>query len=202
MYLAQSDRLIDSLRTGSIKDPTELTRIEAKLGTWIASLFHRLHRWKEIWVDSALAGQFFEVSNLGSDSFPIFRCRDSTTMEIVTPNVLAYQSLEFAYTMCTYYAAYLILAAADLRPSGTTPAHENYTYACNICRSIEFFIRFAPGQLILRIGFPLRVAYETLPYGGVERRYVEEIFQLIGQRYNLNVFSDLMPEISGRRREP
>lgn len=121
-------------------------------------------------------------------------------MAMVIPNRLAYSNLTFAYIMCTYYAANLILAAADVRPEGGMSVHEQYTFACNICRSTEFFVRSAQGQMAIRISVPLRIAYENLPYGGAERQYVEEVFKLLGEQYRLKLFTSLMPEFSGKKK--
>lgn len=199
-YLAQADRFLDLVQSSSIPDSTELRSLQETLTEWIARLYRRLRQWKELWVDSAVTSQVFEVSSLVPEPFPTFRCRDPTTMTIMTPKLLAYDGPVFASAMCTYYAVNLILAAADVRPAGTMPLHEQYAFACDICRSTEYFICNAPGQMILRFGFPLRIAYENLPYGGIERQYVEEVFRLIGQRYSLKLFSSLMPEVTGRKR--
>jgi hypothetical protein len=198
-FLAQYDRFMESLRSGCMP-ASEVVPTQTKLWEWVADLDHRLRQWKQDWVVSYPHGQPKEVPSQGSDPFPVFRCRNLATMEIITPKTLVYPDLRLAHTMCIYYAARLILSAADTRPTGAPLPHEQYSFACDICRSMEFYIRTVPGHLVNRLAFPLRVAYDALPGGNVEREFVREIFQLVHRRYQLKLWGSMIPEISAQRK--
>lgn len=183
-FLAEFDRFMNSLSSGSMPS-SEIEPAQMKLWDWVADLDHRLRQWKQDWVHDY---QVKEVSTQGDDPFPVFRCRDLTTMEIITPKTLVYPDLRLAHAMCLYYTALLILSAADTRPSGAITPQDQYIFACNICRSLEYYMRSA-GYLINRLAFPVRVAYDALPEGNVEREFVEEIFQWVLKRYKLKLWA-------------
>jgi hypothetical protein len=50
-----------------------------------------------------------------------------------------------------------------------------------ICRSIKCFVRAVPGNLILRMMFPLRTAYDSLSEGSIEKECVQSMFLWIGR---------------------
>ncbi|ODH30044.1 hypothetical protein ACO22_03644 [Paracoccidioides brasiliensis] len=199
-YLAQFDRLIEGLNSGCI-NYTEVATTQGMLWSWVADLDNRLRQWKKDWIDSVPSRQATEVISQGSDPFPIFRCRDLTTMDIITPTTLIYPDLRIAQTMSVYYASHLILSASDTRSTPSLQPSQQYEFACNICRSMEYFIRKSPGKLINRMAFPLRVAFDVLPESGVEREYVVKIFRLVNDRHKLKLWGTTIPEISSKRRD-
>lgn len=176
----------------------EMSATQTVLCNWVGQLDRRLRRWKEEWVDSQPDGPAEEGVLAADNQFPVFQCRDFDTMQTITPQPLVYSDLRHAQTMCIYYAAHLVLAAADTRPLGGMSSREQYIYACNICRSMEFYIRTIPGGLINRLAFPLRVAYDALPVGGMERKFVEDVFHLVEEKFKLRLWGSMIPEISTR----
>ncbi|KLJ05325.1 hypothetical protein EMPG_11197 [Blastomyces silverae] len=198
-YLAQFDRFMEGLNSGYISY-AEVAATQRMLWSWISDLDQRLRQWKKDWIDTVTARQPTEVTNQGNDPFPIFRCRDLTSMDIITPTTLVYPDLRIAHTMCVYYASHLILSAADTRPSVSLQPREQYEFACNICRSMEYFICKIPGNLVNRMAFPLRVAFDVMPESSLERRYIIDIFRLVNDRYKLKLWGTTIPEISSKRR--
>ncbi|OJD11563.1 hypothetical protein AJ78_07686 [Emergomyces pasteurianus Ep9510] len=198
-YLAQFDRFMEGLNSGYISY-TEVGVTQEMLWSWVSDLDQRLRQWKIDWIDSVPARHPTEVRSQGSDPFPIFRCRDLTSMDIVTPTTLVYPDLRIAHTICVYYASHLILSAADMRPSSALQPNQQYEFACNICRTMEYFIRTIPGTLVNRMAFPLRVAFDVMPESSVEREYIVNIFRLVNDRYKLKLWGTTIPEISSKRR--
>ncbi|PGG97618.1 hypothetical protein GX51_07250 [Blastomyces parvus] len=198
-YLAQFDRFMEGLNSGYISY-SEVAATQRMLWSWVSDLDQRLRQWKQDWIDTVPARQPTEVTNQGSDPFPIFRSRDLTSMDIITPTTLVYPDLRIAHTMCVYYASHLILSAADTRASAALQPTEQYEFACNICRSMEYFIRKIPGNLVNRMAFPLRVAFDVMPESSLERKYIIDIFRLVNDRYKLKLWGTTIPEISSRRR--
>ncbi|OAX82058.1 hypothetical protein ACJ72_03600 [Emergomyces africanus] len=200
-YLAQFDRFMEGLNSGYISY-TEVAATQGMLWSLVSDLDQRLRQWKTDWIDAAPARQPTEVIIQDSDPFPIFRCRDLTSMDIITPTTLVYPDLRIAHTMCVYYASHLILSAADTRPRPSTSLQpkQQYEFACNICRSMEYFIRKIPGNLVNRMAFPLRVAFDVMPESSVEREYIVNIFRLVNDRYKLKLWGTTIPEISSKRK--
>ncbi|KAK2802919.1 hypothetical protein FQN51_004182 [Onygenales sp. PD_10] len=198
-YLAQFDRFMEAVDSGYI-NYAEVAATQNMLWTWVADLDSRLHQWKRDWIDAVPARQPREVTSQGDDPFPIFRCRDLSTMEMITPSTFVYPDLRIAHAVCAYYASHIVLSASDTRPTGSLQLSQQYEFACNICRSIEYFIRESPGKIINRMAFPLRVAFDALPEASAEREYVVEIFRLVNDRYKLKLWGTTIPEISSKRK--
>ncbi|KAL1952513.1 hypothetical protein VTO42DRAFT_5099 [Malbranchea cinnamomea] len=200
-FLHQFDRFNQGLNNGTIPC-SEVSATQTMLWTWVADLDRRLRKWKEDYIDSDPNGPAREGDIPGDAQFPfpVFQCRDLDTMEVITPKPLVYSDLRHAQTMCIYESALLVLGAADTRPVGAMSPREQYTAACNICRSMEFYIRTIPGGLINRLAFPLRTAYDALPEGNVERKFVEEVFRLVEQRFKLRLWGSMIPEIATTRK--
>jgi hypothetical protein len=170
------------------------------LWSWVGDLDNQLREWKAKWIDTDPNGPAKESSSLAEDdSFPVFYCRDLDTNEVIAPRPLAYSDLRHAQSMCLYYSAHLVLAAADTRPVGGIPLAEQYSDACNICRSMQFYLRTIPGGLVNRLAFPMRAAYDALPEGGIERKFVEDIFHLVESKFKLRLWGSMIPEISTRK---
>jgi hypothetical protein len=75
-----------------------------------------------------------------------------------------------------YYAAMLMLSSVDTRPVDVITAAEKIEFARLICRSIEYYIRAVPSNMVNRMAFPLPVAYDSLPRRALERKYIEAGF--------------------------
>ncbi|PGH29684.1 hypothetical protein GX50_07569 [[Emmonsia] crescens] len=198
-YLAQFDRFMEGLNSGCV-NYAEVAVTQGMLWSWVSDLDQRLCQWKKDWIDTVPTRQPTEVTSQGSDPFPIFRCRDLTSMDIITPTTLVYPDLRVAHSICVYYASHLILSAADTRPLASLQPRQQYEFACNICRSMEYFIRKVPGNLVNRMAFPLRVAFDAMPDSSVEREYIVDIFRLVNDRYKLKLWGTTIPEISSKRR--
>lgn len=103
--------------------------------------------------------------------------------------------------MCVYYATRLILSSVDTRPDRVTPL-EQYDLACGICRSLEWYILTAPGNMINRLAFPVRVAWEAFPAQGPEKQFIKEVLSLVEKRHSLGLWGSGMPELSPRAGSP
>jgi len=86
----------------------------------------------------------------------------------------------------------ILLAAVDTRPSPRITRSEMYNYACQICRTMEYYIRNVPGNHINRMAFPLRIAFDALPEASLERRFVGEVFHLVRRRHTLKSWGEFI----------
>lgn len=166
----------------------------------MADLTERYYQWKKDWVDNYPDGPLREVESQrqpgDTNTFPVFRYREPKTGRIVQPTTFVYPNLRLAQTMCLYYATRLILATVDTRPSGRVTGAERFALACGICRSLEWYIRTAPGNMINRLAFTVRIAWEVFEDGGPERHFIQQVLQLVERRHALGLWGSAMPEFS------
>lgn len=177
----------------------------------IADLTSRFLQWKRDWVDGYPDGPPCEVgpttpftcSRSGKDSFPTFHSRNLLTGAVIAPSKFRFPDLRLAQTLCFYFATRLVLSSVDSRPPGEAIGPlEQYALACGICRSLEWYILTAPGNMINRLAFPVRVAWEVFPDGGPERRYMYEVLKVVEKRHSLALWGSSMPELSPSRGSP
>lgn len=177
----------------------------------IADLTSRFLLWEKTYIDENPDGPPREVgpatrfaSGLpGKESFPIFHCRNLLTGAVIAPSKYRFPDLRVAQSLCFCYATRLILSSIDSRPPGEAVGPvDQYALACGICRSIEWYILTAPGNMINRLAFPVRVAWEAFPDGGPERRYMYEVLKFVEEKHSLALWGSSMPELSPRTGSP
>lgn len=189
------DRYQIAVQTPS-KPPNELSSLLSRLWTAVGELEDHLRHWKRVWADTYSLGQPSEVWYQGEGSFPVFQYLDPTTLDTVRPPTVVYPDPQLARTLCMYYAAMLMLSSVDMRPIGAITAAEKLQFAHLICRSMEYYIRAVPGNMVNRMVFPLRVAYDALYGRGFERKFIEEVFQLVERRNALRAWGKFVPDLS------
>lgn len=207
--LGQSDEL--NAATAANLSAHERKVKQTALWDGIADLTSRYLQWKKTYVDEYADGPPLEVSpttpfasNLpGKDSFPVFQCRNLLTGAVITPTKYRFPDLRVAQCLCFYFATRLILSTVDSRPPGEAVGPlDQYALGCGICRSIEWYILTAPGNMINRLAFPVRVAWEVFPDGGPERKYMYEVLKVVEKRHSLALWGSSMPELSPGRGSP
>ncbi|KAL3458286.1 hypothetical protein BJX64DRAFT_226091 [Aspergillus heterothallicus] len=174
---------------------------QAALWNGVGDLTNRFVLWKINWVDGYPDGPPREVEAKDEGLFPVFHCRNLRTGEIITPTKFEYPDLLLTQTMCIYYATRLILSSVDTRSDGVSRP-EQYQLACGICRSLEWYILNSPGNMINRLAFPVRVAWEAFPDGGPERKFLFDVLKLVEVRHSLALWGGGMEEISSRYKSP
>lgn len=199
--LSQHDALEAELQSGVMMSAHETAVKQTTFWNNIADLTARFVQWKIAWVDNYPDGPPQEVETEPNDQFPTFYCRDLRTGAIIKPTKFAYPNLRLAQTMCLYYSTRLVLSSVDTRPDRVGPA-EQYALGCGICRSLEWYILTAPGNMINRLAFPVRVGWEAFPDGGPERKYMYEVLKLVEKRHALGLWGSAMPELSPRAGSP
>jgi hypothetical protein len=192
----------DNLKTLEAMSPLDDVDLQAKrVQLWerIADLTQRMQQWKKDWVDCYPAGPPREVdsqTNDDNDPFPIFHCRDLRTMQVVRPPTIVYPDLRLAQSVCVYSAYRVILSTIDNRPEGSVTLVEKYGLGCDIARSLECYIRRAPGNMVNRLALAVRVAWEVFPEYGIEREFIKAVFMLVERRHSLRLWGSSMPELS------
>ncbi|OJJ45894.1 hypothetical protein ASPZODRAFT_26497 [Penicilliopsis zonata CBS 506.65] len=211
-YLAQIDEFSEALKTNALA-PSDLVAAQTAIWEKASELDGRLHQWKALHADTYPGGSAWEVPVPSSrqqqqqqqqqqdqttprddDNFPIFQCRNLSTMQIVTPPLHYYPDILLSQSMCFYWAVRLVLSAADSGVVSVSSAHERYVYACHICRSMKYYVLAAPGCLASRMMFILRVAFDTFADGMMEKRFIETLFAFIGHKLRLTVFTNQCSE--------
>ncbi|KKK25976.1 hypothetical protein AOCH_000978 [Aspergillus ochraceoroseus] len=195
----------DELEAGlgsSLLGAHETTVKRAALWNGVADVTNRFALWKINWVDAYPDGPPREVEPSDEGRFPVFHCRDLRTGATITPTIFEYPDLLLAQTMCIYFTTRLILSSVDTRPTDRVGPFEQYQLACGICRSLEWYILTSPGNMINRLAFPVRVAWEAFPSGGPERKYLYEVLKLVEKRHSLGLWGSGMSELSPRAGSP
>lgn len=199
--LSQSDELEAGINTGILSNH-EKTVKQAAFWNGVGDLTNRFALWKINWVDGYPDGPPREVEAGDGSQFPVFRCRDLRTGAVVTPTKFAYPDLLLSQTMCIYFTVRLILSSVDTRPADRVGPLEQYELACGICRSLEWYILTAPGNMINRLAFPVRVAWEAFPSGGPERIFLYDVLKLVEKRHSLGLWGSDMEQLSPRHGSP
>ncbi|CAL5875264.1 uncharacterized protein PFLUO_LOCUS9568 [Penicillium psychrofluorescens] len=199
--LAQSDRFEKEQRS-SVMGAHEITVKQAALWNGIAELTAKFHQWHIDYVENAPDGPPQEEEQTSEQDFPVFHRRDLRTGAEIPAIKFVYPNLLLAQTMCVYYSMRLILSSIDTRPEDRVTPMEQYELACGICQSLQWYIQTAPGNMINRLAFPVRVAWEAFPDGGPERRFMMEVLQLVEKRHSLGLWGSAMPELSTRAESP
>ncbi|KAH8704005.1 hypothetical protein BGW36DRAFT_394177 [Talaromyces proteolyticus] len=177
----------------------ELRVKRTKLWNSVTDLTSRFEQWKKDYVDCYPSGAPQETTEpQGPDPFPVFQCHDLRTMQVIKPPSLIYPDLRLLQSMCIYSSSRLILSTIDDRPEDAVTMVEKYQLACDIARSLECYIRRAPGNMINRLAFAVRVAWEAFPPGDVERHFMIQVFELVEKRHALRLWGSSMPELSAR----
>ncbi|KAL4885730.1 hypothetical protein BJY04DRAFT_179133 [Aspergillus karnatakaensis] len=195
--LAQHDELAVGLKA-NILSRHEKSVKQAALWNGVAELTNRFALWKINWVEGYPDGPPREVEAVDEGKFPVFHCRDLRTGAVITPTKLQYPDLLLTQTMCIYFTTRLILSSVDTRPTDRVGPIEQYQLACGICRSLEWYILMSPGNMINRLAFPVRVAWEAFPDGGPERKFLYEVLKLVEKRHSLALWGGGMSDISPR----
>ncbi|CAG8125857.1 unnamed protein product [Penicillium salamii] len=200
-YLALSDAFKDAQKN-SVMGAQEMAVKQSTIWNGIGELTNKFYQWYEDWVVTYPDGPPQEVEQMGDQGFPIFQRRNLRTGATFTPPRFEYPNLLMAQTMCLYYSFRLVLSSVDSRPHDRVSPMEQYDLGCGICRSLEFYILTAPGNMINRLAFPTRVAWEAFPDGGPERQFMIEVLHLVEKRHALGLWGSAMPELSTRESSP
>ncbi|KAF7591599.1 hypothetical protein BBP40_001297 [Aspergillus hancockii] len=199
--LAEHDAIEATIQSG-VPSAHEIAVKQASLWNGVADLTCRFIQWQSDWVDNYPDGPPREVEAEPNDRFPIFRCRDLRTGAVITPTKFAYPNLRLAQTMCLYYTSRLMLSSVDTRPTDRVGPAQQYALGCGICRTLEWYILTAPGNMINRLAFPVRVAWEVFPDGGPERKFMIDVLKLVEKRHSLGLWGSGMSELSPRAGSP
>ncbi len=180
----------------------EMAVKQAALWNGITECTAQLQQWHADWVECYPEGPIQEVGQTNVQEFPMFNRRNLRTGEIYTPTKFSYPNLLLAQTMCVYYSVQLILSSIDTRPEDRVTPMQQYEFGCSICRTLEYYIMNAPGNMINRLAFPTRVAWEAFPDGGPEQAFMVEVLHLVERRHALGLWGSAMPELSVREKSP
>lgn len=147
--------------------------------------------WKAMYADTYPRGRpREELDEETSDGFPVFQCRDPRSLQVQTAKILLYPDILLATSMCLYWALGLIVSAPDHGFTSVMGLQERYQFACNICRSMKYYIQHIPGCLVSRIMFVLRTAFDTFSEGMIEKAFMTDLFLYIGRKLEFPVFSN------------
>jgi hypothetical protein len=162
-------------------------------------LDHRLQHWKSTSVDQYPGGGLWEEDQgEPEDEFPVFRYQDPRTMAILTPTVFVFPDVLLAMSLCLYWTMRLLLS--NDRDGSVASLRERYQLACNICRSVRYYVRSIPGCLVSRLMFVLRVAFDSFTDGMVEKQFVASLFAYIGSRFRFPLFRNMCVSSDYRKR--
>ncbi|GMF70472.1 unnamed protein product [Aspergillus oryzae] len=169
----------------------ELTGMQSSIWQQATELQARLDMWKAVYADTYPSGTAWEVHDTESkDDFPVFRYRNTSSMSVTVAKVLHYPDILLATSMCFYWALSLVVSASDSGLVSVLGPQQRYQFACDICRSMKYYINNIPGYLMSRIMFVLRTAFDAFSPGMIEKEFIAELFQYIGRKLEFPVFSN------------
>ncbi|KNG85791.1 putative C6 finger domain protein [Aspergillus nomiae NRRL 13137] len=169
----------------------ELTGMQSSIWQQATELQARLNLWKAAYADTYPAGTAWEAYDTESaDGFPIFQCRNTSTMSVTVAKILHYPDILLATSMCFYWALSLVVSMSDSGLVSVLGPQQRYQFACDICRSMKYYINNIPGYLMSRIMFVLRTAFDAFSPGMIEKEFIAELFQYIGRKLEFTVFSN------------
>lgn len=189
-YLHRIDEFMTLLQEGTTV-PSELVAMQSSIWEQASELQARLDSWKRVHADTYPLGvPNEELDDETTDGFPVFRCRNLSTMHTTTAKILRYPDILLATSMCFYWAFCLVISATDSGLVSVLGLQERYQFACNICRSMKYYIQNMPGCLVSRIMFVLRTALDVFADGMIEKEFLVDVFRYIGKKLEFPVFSN------------
>ncbi|KAI1842628.1 hypothetical protein JX266_011241 [Neoarthrinium moseri] len=156
-----------------------------------------LHQWKADWLDCVPQRRPYEKPLIHEDpTIPIFRYQDSSNTDtLIEPQALYYPNCAIFAAVCNYYAAILVVLDTVRLLNGQVRNQTQMTVAYEICRSMNYFLTQLPPSMLGRVAIPISAAYDTLPPGGVERKYLEDVYRsCVGGTWRS--FKDFVQEFS------
>lgn len=186
--------LVDSLSAMLMDDtasPLELIALQNNVWETATELDARLRLWESVCNRTYPGGGPREATEKipGSEEFPTFACRDPNTLETLNPPDLVFPDVFLATSMCFCWAMRLTIAPQDDGLPGVISLQDRYESACNICRSMRYYVHNIPGSLVSRMIFVLRTANESFSPGTVEKQFIIELYSYIGKKFNFPVFA-------------
>lgn len=187
-YLSEVDTFSSMLKNAT--SSTELISLQTAVWEKAIQLEARLQLWESTHVRSYPGGGPWEaLESIPLEDFPVFKCRDPSSLETFAPRDLIYPDLLLSTSMCLFWAMRLMISS----PYGGLPSvlsmQDRYESACNICRSMKYYVQNIPGALVSRMIFVLQTAYDSFADGTIEKQFVKDLFRYIGRKFQFPVFS-------------
>ncbi|KKK17260.1 hypothetical protein ARAM_001834 [Aspergillus rambellii] len=200
-YLAQVDELSARLRSydgnQGAMSPGELDLLQSAVWGRATELQSQLHIWKSVYADRYCPGAPWEdmaeataAAPALAQDFPVFRCRNASTMQVFVPKSLVFPDLLHATSLTFYWALFLVISPRDTGLVTVLGLPERYQYACNICRSMKYYVEHIPGSLVSRIMFVLRAAFDAFADDTLEKEFIAQLFSFIGRKFQFPVFTN------------
>ena len=190
-YLFQVDSLSAMLKSSTTANPFELISLQNTVWETATELDTRLRIWENVCNRTYPGGGPREASDdiPGSERFPTFTCRDPNSLEPITPRDLVFPDVFLATSMCFCWAMRLTIAPRDDGLPGVISLQDRYESACNICRSMRYYVHHIPGSLVSRMIFVLRTACDSFSPGTVEKQFIVDLYSYIGNKFHFPVFA-------------
>lgn len=190
-YLAQVDAFSAMLEVATTATSNELVALQSNIWETASELDARLRLWEYIYAQNYAGGTGPQESldRISLEDFPTFHCRDPITLETFIPRDLVYPDLLLATSMCFYWTMRLLISSTETGLPSVLSPQDRYESACNICRTMKYYVQNIPGTLVSRMIFVLQTVYGSFPDGTVEKKFVMDLFLYIGKRFHFPVFS-------------
>ncbi|KAE8386306.1 hypothetical protein BDV23DRAFT_163516 [Aspergillus alliaceus] len=193
-FLAELDYIMSMVNENCLS-PLEMRTQQGKLNARADKTFRQLDAWKESVASAYPPGSISKSPAPYKDDFPIFQCYNPKT-EVEFATHYEYPNVILAHTMCYYWALLLVISEPTPIPLHSLKPCERYTIACNICRSIRYFIYAAPKNLIYRLLFPLLIAHSVFVPGSVEMEFLRDVSNYIERHFRTAIFTSMMGSLS------
>lgn len=191
-YLAQVDTFSAMLEVATTATSNELVALQSSIWETASELDARLRLWEHMYAQNyaGSTGPQESLDRIPLEDFPTFHCRDPITLETFIPRDLVYPDLLLATSMCFYWTMRLLISSTETGLPSVLSPQDRYESACNICRTMKYYVQNIPGTLVSRMIFVLQTVYGSFPDGTMEKKFVMDLFMYIGKRFHFPVFSN------------
>ncbi|KAI1840194.1 hypothetical protein JX266_013595 [Neoarthrinium moseri] len=157
----------------------------------------RLRQWKEDWIDRISERRSWEVTVTHPDhDFPVFMYMDPNDhASFIEPPSLFYPNCAIFSAVCNHYSALLVVLEVIRLLEGQPRTQTQIIVAREICRSCVYLTLRLPYSMMGRVATAMAAAYDILPPGGIERRYLEKLYTYCAGG-TWRIFEDFIQEFS------
>lgn len=171
--------LIDEISSKVSSSAGSLTLL-SQVVSMSRNISHKLSSWKQSWMntDESIVSEIPAPAEFD----PILRITDSSTGELVRPNVFMLRDSLCFQAWCHYHAALLIVSRVKLRFSikedvNAGAGSRNVLEIAHLfCRAMHYFLIYTLPSIADRIIQPFKVVYNLLPEHGPERGFMDRVY--------------------------
>jgi hypothetical protein len=159
-------------------DPRQRLELQEHIRILAGIIKTGLHQWRAGWLRCEPTPWRLDQPGVERDSLPIFRYENKATGELVQPAIFMFSDAIQFQARCHYYASLLLVQSVEKEICADQRANldDPFDIACLFCRCMHYFMLYTPVSLVDRVIMAFKVVYDSLPPGGIERSYLDQVY--------------------------